>query len=77
MHIFKQSAFRNGFSAGFASPYNMLFGEIRRYNVGEKNLVAVSWRQVGETVRSALEEDKVKYGEIARVNQHASRHHTK
>ena len=67
MHIFRQSAFQRGFSNAFASPYSLLFGELRRYNVGKQNLVAVSWRQVGETMRRTLEEDKVKYGETARA----------
>ncbi len=71
MHIFRQSAFQRGFSNGFASPYSLLFGEPRRYNVGKQNLVAVSWRQVGETMRRTLEEDKVKYGETARAAKNA------
>lgn len=68
MQNFQRSAFRNGFARGFASPSKIFFSELRHYNVGEQNLVAVSWRQVGETVRDALEKEKVTHGKSSRAS---------
>ena len=66
MNIDKNVAFRRGFLAGFSSPYSTVFGRVSHYSVGPRDLVTLSWQQVGKSVRDALDKEKVAHGEVAR-----------
>lgn len=66
MNFVKNASFRRGFVSGFSSPYASVFGRVSRYHVGPKDLVTESWKQVGRSVRDALDEERKLNGEAAR-----------
>jgi hypothetical protein len=68
MSTAQKSAFRRGFSAGMSSPYEAIFGRRALYGTGPRDLVTVSWQEVGRSVREALEEERSNHGEAARAD---------
>lgn len=66
MYFAKNTSFRRGFASGLSSPYALVFGRSSRYQIGKRDLVTESWKQVGESVRDALDEERHLNGEAAR-----------
>lgn len=60
MFLTKNSAFRRGFVAGIRSPYEMFGLRATKLQYRPVNLVALSWLQVGQSMKQAMsEEDRV------------------
>ena len=47
---FKSAAFRQGFTDGFMAPFS-LFGGVRNVEISVEDVVAQSWRDVGQAIR--------------------------
>ena len=54
MSLFSRS-FLKGFSDGFSAPYSML--NRAKYSVPNRNLVAASWREVGQSLSYVLSKE--------------------
>lgn len=67
MNIARSSSFRRGLYAGMSSPYRTLFERPTRYAVGPKDLVSLTWQEVGRSVREAFDEEDTRNGEAARA----------
>ena len=61
----RRNAFRRGFAAGMASPYTALGLHRRRYNTGPTDLVTLSWQQVGQSIKDAINSENQKHGKAS------------
>ena len=64
-HPRKQAFFR-GFTAALASPCTLFLPPHERYEgIVSKDLVARSWRKVGQSLESAINTERQRHGETA------------
>lgn len=64
--IINSKAFQRGALKGFMSPFAIMAGSKPVYTFKRRDLVAVSWRQVGASLQSALAARERPDGEAAR-----------
>lgn len=71
--MLKSRAFWAGFADGFSAPYRFAFGS-RRIAVRQADIVALSWQQVGASMRAAMAKEGAGNDKIAKPKRREKLH---
>lgn len=72
MSTLTSKAFRRGLRQGMSSPYVAIFAPRKGYSAKSKDLVAHSWRGVGEALSSSIASEKEKFAKTSHDKLKAS-----
>lgn len=57
-----KEAFRRGLLTGFSSPYQFMYGGRARVFRSHRDFVSLSWEEVGNAVRDAIDSERESVG---------------